>query len=247
MMIPFKALMAGAMRDRISLFYALIFPVIMIVVLGLFFEDPGYRYHLLIGLVALGSFFFTTTGTGFEVMRQRRQGVYKLLRATPFPIFGFVSTLTAARGLIALVCSLLVYVGGALYYGVTINWAGFLLMIPVMILGMVCFTALGFILGNLGNNETQVAGYNNLFNLPMTFCSPIFYSLDRAPQWVQILAKCLPMSHYLDALKAAQAADASGMAMPLLIVAGFTLATLAVAALTFRWDPDSSLLRFQRA
>lgn len=247
MMIPFKALMAGALRDKISLGYALLFPALMIVVLGLFFKDPGYRYQLLTGLVVLGSFFFTTTGTGFEVMRQRRQGVYKLLRATPFPIFGFVSTLTAARGVIALLCSLAVYLGGALYFGVAINWPGFLLMIPVMVLGTVCFTALGFILGNMGNNETQVAGYNNLFTLPIAFASPIFYSLDRAPQWVQVIAKCLPMSHYIDALKAAQATDVGGMALPLLILTGFTLATLLVAAITFRWDPDSGLFRFQRA
>lgn len=247
MWITFKALIAGAQRDKISLFYGLGFPVLMMVVLGLFFEEPAYRYQLLIGLVALGAFFFTMTGTGFEVMRQRRQGVYKLLRATPFPILGFVSSLTAARGLIALLCALAVYVGGALYYGVAISLAGLLLLIPVMILGTVCFTAMGFILGNLGNNETQVAGYNNLFTLPMTFGAPIFYSLERAPQWVQMLSKCLPMSHYVEALKAAQAADLSALLLPLLMMVGFTLGTLAVAVLTFRWDPDSSLFRFQRA
>lgn len=247
MMITFKALIAGALRDKISLFYGLAFPLLMLVLLGLFFEHPVYRYQLLIGLVALGGFFFTMTGTGFEVMRQRRQGVYKLLRATPFPLFGFVSALTAARGLIALVCALVVYVGGAMYYGVSVSLAGLVLMIPVMVLGTVCFTAMGFILGNLGNNETQVAGYNNLFNLPMTFGSPIFYSLDRAPQWVQILSKCLPMSHYIDALKAAQAVDLSAMVLPMLILTCFTAATLVVAVITFRWDPDASLFRFQRA
>lgn len=247
MWITFKALLNGALRDKISLFYGLVFPAIALVLLSLFFEEPGYRYQLLIGLVALGGFFFTMTGTGFEVMRQRRQGVYKLLRATPFSIPAFVATLTAARGLIALICGLVVYVGGALYLGASLSLAGLLLMVPVMLLGTICFTAMGFILGNIGNNETQVAGINNLFNLPMTFGSPIFYSLDRAPQWVQLFSKAMPMSHYIEALRAAQAANLGEAILPLAVLAGFTLLTLAVAVLTFRWDPDSALLRIQRS
>lgn len=173
MWIVFRGLLSGALRDRISLFYALIFPAAALAVLAYFFEDPGYRRHLLVGVTALGGFFFTMSGTGFEVMRQRQRGVYKLLRATPFPTGAFVSALTAARGLIALVCALFVYVGGALFLGAGIAPAGLLLMLPALALGTVCFTALGFILGNLGNTETQVAGINNLFVLPMTFASPV--------------------------------------------------------------------------
>jgi len=247
MLIPFKALLTGALRDKMSLFYGLVFPVIMMIVLGYFFKDTAYRQQLLIGLVALGGFFFTMTGTGFEVMKQRRMGVYKLLRATPFKISTFVATLTAARGLVALVCSLLVFAGGALYFGVRVSLTGLVLMLPVLLLGTVCFTAMGFILGNLGSSETQVAGINNLFQLPMTFGSPIFYSLNAAPQWVQVLSKCLPMSHYIAALKAGLAGDPGAMALPLLVLLGFTLVILAAAVLTFRWDPDSSLLRIQRA
>lgn len=247
MWIIFKALLVGALRDRISLFYGLVFPAVALVLLSLFFKDPGYRQNLLIGLVALGGFFFTTTGTGFEVMKQRRQGVYKLLRATPFSIAAFVGALTAARGLISLVCSLLVYLGGTLYLGLAVDPAGLLLMLPVMLLGTVCFTALGFILGNIGNNETQVAGINNLFNLPMTFGSPIFYSLEAAPQWVQVLSKALPMSHYIGALTAAQAGGIREMLLPVVILLGFSLGILLVAVLTFRWDVDAGLIRIRTA
>lgn len=247
MLTTLKALLKGALRDKMSLFYGLIFPAIALVLLSLFFSDSGYRQQLLIGMVALSGFFFTMTGTGFEVMKQRRQGVYKLLRATPFSITSFVTALVAARGVIALLCALLVYLGGALYLGSGISLLHLLLMLPAMILGTICFSALGFILGNLGNNETQVAGINNLFNLPMTFGSPIFYSLDGAPQWVQILSKCMPMSHYLEALRAAQTGSAGEMLLPLLILLGFTLLTLAIAVFTFRWDPDASPFRLQRA
>ena len=72
MWIVFRGLLSGALRDRISLFYALIFPTAALAVLAYFFEDPGYRRHLLVGVTALGGFFFTMSGTGFEVMRQRR-------------------------------------------------------------------------------------------------------------------------------------------------------------------------------
>lgn len=243
MWIVFRGLLAGALRDRISLFYALIFPAVTLAVLAFFFEDPGYRRHLLVGLTALGGFFFTMSGTGFEVMRQRRRGVYKLLRATPFSTGAFVSALTAARGLIALICTLLVYVGGALSLGFGVAPAGLLLMLPPLLLGTACFTALGFILGNLGNTETQVAGINNLFILPMTFASPVFYSLDAAPRWVQLVSEAMPLTHLVAALQAAAAGDPGAMVRPLAILLGFTAGILAVAVLTFRWDPDAGLLR----
>ncbi len=243
MWIVFRGLLSGALRDRISLFYALIFPAAALAVLAYFFEDPGYRRHLLVGVTALGGFFFTMSGTGFEVMRQRQRGVYKLLRATPFPTGAFVSALTAARGLIALVCALFVYVGGALFLGAGIAPAGLLLMLPALALGTVCFTALGFILGNLGNTETQVAGINNLFVLPMTFASPVFYSLEGAPRWVQLLSEAMPLRHLVAALQAAAAVDPVAMIRPLVILCGFTAAILLVAVATFRWDPDARLMR----
>jgi ABC-2 type transport system permease protein len=243
MWITIRAMLTGALRDRISLFWALLFPIILLVGLGSYFPDPVYHRLLLTGMLALAAVFFSLSGTAFEVMRQRRQGVYKLLRATPFPTPAFVSGLTAARGAVSLLCAVIVLTAGLLLFHIDIKPAHLLLALPVMALGILCFSLLGFVVGNLGNNETQVAGLNNLLTLPMMFGSSVFYSLDRAPEWIKAFSQWTPLSPFLDALRAAMSGDATGMVKPLLFLLGFTALSLLLAIGTFRWEPDGPVIR----
>jgi ABC-2 type transport system permease protein len=241
MWITFRALLSGALRDRISLFWAVVAPVALLLILGSLLNGPGYREHLLLGVLSFGCLGFAMTGTGFEVMRQRTKGVYKLLRATPFKISAFVSAVAGARGLVTLICALLVVASGVLFQGSDLALVRLPLMLGVLALGILCFTFLGFTLGNLAGNETEVAMLNNLFLLPQMFGSEMFYSLAKAPTWVQTLSKLLPASHLLKALQAAATGELSDLLLPLLALVGFTLLALLLAVLTFRWDPDARL------
>lgn len=132
MWITFRALLSGALRDRISLFWAIVAPLGMLFGLGSLFPDDTYRQRLVIGLVAFGSLGFAMTGTGFEVMRQRTRGVYKLLRATPFPVAAFVGALTGARGVMTLLSAALITIVGLVAYGPDWSVTGALLMPPVL-------------------------------------------------------------------------------------------------------------------
>lgn len=58
---------------------------------------------------------------------------------------------------------------------------------------------------------------------------------------VKTLSHLLPLSHLLDSLRAALAGDIAGVLAPTLILFAFTVVALAV--LTFHWDPDAPLLR----
>jgi hypothetical protein len=60
---------------------------------------------------------------------------------------------------------------------------------------------------------------------------------------VHTLSHVFPLSNVLDAVRAALAGSASGVVTPLLLVLGHTALALALAVLTFRWDPDAAPLR----
>lgn len=239
--VIFGALLSGALRDRISLFWSVAVPLILLFGLGSLFPQPEYRRHLIPGLLAFGSLGFALSGTGFEVMRQRARGVYKLLRATPFPIAAFAGALAGARGLVALASALVVAGAGALVYETGWSVWSVLALLPVLITGTACFVFLGFILGNLGENESQVAMYNNLFFLPQIFASETFYPLAGAPGWVVALSRLMPASHFLEALRAAAALDAAALFPPLAILLAMTLLALGLAVATFRWDSKEDL------
>ena len=132
MWITFQALLSGALRDRISLFWSVAAPLALLFGLGSFFPDPAYRANLVLGLVVFGILGFALSGTGFEVMRQRTRGVYKLLRATPFSIAAFVGALTGARGLVTLASGLIVAAAGSVAFGIPWSWTGAALLPPVL-------------------------------------------------------------------------------------------------------------------
>src|SRR6516165_5065181 len=143
MFVPFRILLRGAFRDRVSLAWAIAFPLVLLLALGFAFPMPGYRHQLLVGMLALSVMFFSLYGIAFESLAQRNQGVYKLLRATPYRTLAFVVNLTLARGIVALLSSALVAVVGMLIFHMAVTVTGMLLLAPVLALATLCFTCIG--------------------------------------------------------------------------------------------------------
>ncbi len=242
MLLPFQLLLRGALRDRTSLGYAVVFPVVALVGLGFVFPTASYRHLLLIGMVALSALFFSLNGGAYEAVYQRNTGIYKLLRVTPYRTVSFIASLAAARGTVALLSSAIVAVAGIVIFGIHIHWQSIALLLPVLLLGTLCFTFLGMFVSNLAQNEGQVAMLTNVLTLPMIFVTEIFYSLSGAPAWVRTMGLWLPLSHLIDGVRFALAGDGPGILQPMFLLIGFTLAALALATCTFRWDANQPLL-----
>ncbi len=240
MFITFSMLLKGALRDRVSLFWAIAFPLIFLVVLGFIFPAPAYRWQLLTGMLALSVLFFGLQGIAFDSLYQRNSGVYKLLRATPYRTITFVTQLTLARSIVALLSGAVVTIAGMLLFNLWFRWERVLLLLPILFLATLCFTFLGFIVSNLSQNETQVSVISNIVTLPMMFASEIFYSLSTAPNWVKVVSHVLPLSYVIDGEHAALAVNVFGIVSSILVLLGFTILALSLAVVTFRWDPDAS-------
>ena len=194
-------------------------------------------------MLAVSTLFFSLNGIAFESLYQRNSGVYKLLRATPYRTITFIMNLTASRSIVALLSCVLVIVVGVLVFGIAVSWQSVLLLLPGLVLGTLCFTFLGLTISNLVQNENQVAMLNNIVTLPMIFSSATFYSLSNAPAWVKAIGHVFPFSYLLDGEHAAFAGNAAGIAFPSLILLGFTVLSMLLAFVTFRWDPNAPVMR----
>ncbi|GIP31590.1 ABC transporter permease [Paenibacillus sp. J2TS4] len=134
-MTVFRSMITTALRDRISLFYSILFPIALLIGLGIYFNSPEYRFTLLTGTVLLSTLFWSVQGTAFQVHQQRGRGVYKLLKVTPFPTLSFVLTLTLARTVLGLTISGLVLAVGMIIYGIPISGARLLILLFILALG----------------------------------------------------------------------------------------------------------------
>jgi ABC-2 type transport system permease protein len=243
MLTTFRTLLKGALRDRVSLFFAIVFPIGILLVLGFVFPDPGYRRQLLAGMLAVSTLFFSLNGIAFESLYQRNSGVYKLLRATPYRTITFITNFAASRSIVALLSCALVAIVGVLVFGIALSWQSALLLVPILVLGTLCFTFLGLTISNLVQNENQVSMLSNIVTLPMVFSSATFYSLSNAPVWVKTIGHAFPFSYLIDGEHAAFAGNAAGVVFPSLILLGFTVLAVLLAFATFRWDPNARVMR----
>jgi len=240
MLTIMNTMLRALFRDTHTLVWNIVFPIAMLAGLGLYFNDEAYSYRLLSGVLTTNILFGATMVTAFNVMAQRNRGVYKLLRATPFRTASFVAAMTGSRTVLALLVSACVTSMSVVLLGVELNLLSLALMLTVLLVGTVCFTALGFLAANLSKDEGNVNMISNLMSFPMLFTSEAFYSLDHAPQWVVALGHLQPFHYLVEAMGIAvhPQGDASGLWLPLAILTGFTILCLGAAALTFRWDAD---------
>lgn len=245
MITVFTTMLRGMVRDMHTLFWTIAFPIALLLGLGLYHQHPAYSERLLSGVLTMNVLFGSTMVTAFNVMSHRNRGVYKLLRATPFSTTAFVAGMTGARTALALIVNTVIIAAGKLVLGVSLSPLSLLLMLIVLLVGTVCFTALGFIAANLSRDENNVNMISNLISFPLLFTSEAFYSLQQAPEWIRIFGSLQPFHYFVKAmnLASAQAASLSGFGLSLLILAGFTVICLGVAVVTFRWDNEAPARR----
>lgn len=240
----FRTLLTGQFRDVHTLFWTIMFPIALLIGLGLYFDEPGYAERLLAGVLAMNLLFGPGMVTPFQVMSLRSRGVFKLLRATPMPTPVFIAASACARTALSLAVSAGLIAAGAIIFGVKLTIAGLVLMLPLLLIGSLCFTAVGFVIGNLARNESDTSIISNLICLPMLFASEAFYSLEHAPRWIQTISKLHPFSYLVDGLSAAVQNGWQGESWgAAAMLAAFSAAGLAAAAATFQWDHEGVRFR----
>ncbi|EGE44037.1 MULTISPECIES: ABC transporter permease [Streptomyces] len=235
-------------RDRTTLFFTFAFPLIFLVVFGLIFhgqtvEESGKPYinYIAPGVLSWGVGNAAVFGVGFVLMQWRRDDILRLIRMTPTP----VSTVLASRYVLALgigAVQAVLFVAVALLpsFGLQLDgrWP---LALPVLVLGITAFLALGVIVGSYAKTPEAVAAVANCLMIPMAFLSGSFFPLDAMPGWMQNLSRVLPLRYLNDGISGALTGDGSltDIGVACAVLAGFALVLGAVALKTFRWSDKS--------
>ncbi len=191
------------------------------------------------GVLGMNMMFTCLMGAGYVVVRYRKNGFLKRLSATPVSAFEFLSAQVLSRLGLALLVTLILYVG----VGTVIhfhNTGSTALLFLVAALGSLSLIAFGLIIAARFASEEVVNGMLNLLMWPMMLLSGVWFSLEGSPRWMQLLAQLFPLTHMLQAARAITL-DGAGLATiggDLVYLAGTTLVFLGVGAFSFRWRPE---------
>lgn len=202
-------------------------------------SGQGVRYvdWLIPGLLGMNIMFSAMYGVGYVIVRYRKNGVLKRLKATPLSAVEFLAAQIISRLWLIVAVVIAVYFGTDFFVGFAMHGSYFNLFLSFAV-GGICMISLGLVVASRIASEELAEGLLNLLNWPMMFLSGVWFSLEGTHPMVQKLAQLLPLTHMIDAARAVMLDGASlvDIAPQLGILLLMTLIFLALGARLFRWE-----------
>lgn len=221
------------------------FPVMFYVLFGLMFRQQTVggtpmATYLIATYGAFGVIGAALFGFGAGVATERGQGWMTLKRASPMPPFAFFTAKLAMCLVFAAAIVVALSVVGFVVGGVRLPPGTWALLFGILVVGAAPFCAIGLALGYLTGPNSAPA-IVNLVYLPMAFLSGLWIPIDVLPPAIQAIAPYLPAYHLGQlALGAVGASQGAAVWTHVVVLAGFTIASLGVAASAYRHDEDRS-------
>ncbi|MCG8480611.1 MAG: ABC transporter permease, partial [Spirochaetales bacterium] len=189
------------------------------------------------GVIGTNMMFSSLFGVGFVIVRYRKNGVLKRLKATPLKPFEFVTAQVVSRLFIVTATSIIVFVGADLFLHFVMR-GSYLDLILVMMLGITCLISFGLVFAARFRSEEVASGIMNVALWPMLAFSGVFFSLEAVPPALRGIARIFPLTHFLDGTRSImlEGAGLLDIAPNILALAGMTGLFLLVASWLFVWE-----------
>jgi ABC-type multidrug transport system permease subunit len=200
-------------------------------------DAVGYADWLLPGILGMNMMFSCLFGVGYVVVRYRKNGFLKRLRATPLTSFEFIAAQVASRMVLILMITTFIYTGTHWILGTQMAGNYFTLFL-IAVVGAISLISLGLVISARVTSEELAGGLLNLINWPMMMLSGVWFSLEGAPDAIQKAASIFPLTHILNAARAVMldGATLTDVGPALLALTAMSAVFLAIGAKVFRWS-----------
>jgi ABC-type multidrug transport system permease subunit len=198
-----------------------------------------YADWVLPGILGMNMMFSCLFGVGYVVVRYRKNGFLKRLRATPLTSFEFIAAQVASRMVLILTITVFIYTGTHLLLDTRMEGSFFTLFL-IAAVGAMSLVSLGLVVSARVTSEELAGGLLNLINWPMMLLSGVWFTLEGAGPAVQQAANLFPLTHILNAARAVMldGATLAEVAPSLIALVAMSLVFLGIGAKIFRWGPD---------
>ncbi|NEX20333.1 ABC transporter permease [Thiorhodococcus mannitoliphagus] len=200
-------------------------------------EALRYVDWVLPGVLAMNVMFSSLWGVGWVIVRYRKNGVLRRLKATPLRPWEFLTAQVVSRLFVVLSASLIVYLGAELVLDFPMR-GSFIALGLVYVAGALCTISLGLIVAARLRTEEVADGLLNLISWPMLLLSGVWFSMEGTSALAQSFSRLLPLTHLVEAARKVMI-DGAGVVdvLPqvglLLVLAVFFLG---LATWMFRWE-----------
>jgi ABC-type multidrug transport system permease subunit len=200
-------------------------------------QEVRYVDWLIPGVLGMNMMFSALFGVGYVIVRYRKNGVLKRLKATPLSPLEFLAAQVLSRLWLIVLVTTAVFIGTNLIVDFTMH-GSYLNLVLVLILGAASLISLGLLVAARIASEETANGLLNAVSWPMMFLSGVWFSLEGLHPLLQKLAQVFPLTHAIDSARAIMI-DGAGLAEisgHLIIMVLMTGTFLALGSLSFRWE-----------
>jgi ABC-2 type transport system permease protein len=202
-------------------------------------EGAEIRYvdWFLPGILGMNMMFSCLFGVGFVIVRYRKNGFLKRLKATPLGAFQFLFAQLISRLLLIMIITTVVYSGCNLFIGFNMQGSYWVLLL-VTTMGATCMISIGLLIAARTASEEFAGGILNAVTWPMMLLSGAWFSLEGTHAWVQQLAQIFPLTHIIAATRAIMNEGATlSQVMPhVWVITAMSVFFLALGAYVFKWE-----------
>jgi ABC-2 type transport system permease protein len=233
------------LREPAAVFFTFAFPGVWIAFFGILYEEPlgggplsNVHYMLpgAIGLVIVATAFMGLTAI---LVEYKELGIFRRYRITPlgFPalMLGFIlsNLVSAAVGIVV------VFMVAIFGFNVPLKYLGPIShLILVILLGLFTFFSLSFAIASLIKSARSASAVTTMIFMPMIFLSEFFIPINQMPQWLQPIAKVLPLTPLNQILREIICFGGTilGSTLELVILLGWLGFALVISVFFFKWE-----------
>lgn len=189
------------------------------------------------GVLGLNMVFACLFGVGYVIVRYRKSGVLKRLKATPLRAIEFLCAQIVSRLALVMLITSTVFAGTHWFLGFTMN-GSYLNLILILVIGAFCLISLGLVFAAQTASEELAGGLLNTASWPMMILSGVWFSMEGAHPMIQAFSSILPLTHIVDAARSVMI-DGAGffdIAVHLVYLIIFAIICLIIGSALFRWE-----------
>lgn len=239
-----KAMFLIHIRNRMTLFWNMVFPVFLLVIYAVIFgssEVGGVNYMTWVipGVIVLNILAFGLMSSSTMLVNMRENGVLRRLQATPIPVVNLLGAYLIVNVLIASIQAGLILLTAILFFDYNVSLQGLLQAVPVIILAIIVSVALGQIISGIAPKAGVAVALGQILYFSQMFVSDMVMPVDRMPLWLQNVAHYLPGYAIMQLVRPPLMLNHWGteITINLLVLTTYGVLGAALAAILFRWAP----------
>ncbi len=222
-------------RDRRTIALIIVVPLVIASLIGVSLPNKAVLNQTLPALLAVLILFFGFLLSGISFLRERSQGTRERLMASPVSrgdiIFGYLLGFL----LFAILQTLVLFFYTV--YIIKIDFMGDLWQIIIFqILIGILAVCLGIFLSAFARNEFQMVQFIPLIIIPQVFICGVLFPVNTQPEWLQWIAKFLPLTYGVDGIKAMML-EGKGLldiGKEIAVLASYAVVLMALAGISLR-------------